>query len=228
MSEITKMTFKVHKPLWERFDEQISRMPVKRDPFLSSVLRRETPRLATAMAGKRLSGKANRWVSTQLNRLDRQGGIKPVNIGIDADVAADLKQVVTDSNMVRDAFFNRLIAFLRASDALLDFFELPRKVDGSVGSSYGSDLLMPASPLANLEDTFADPLWYLHMAAEEKHETCLYLLPFQSPDMDGFECWMDDANVPGTRHNKKARLELETLSWEENEFDLVAFGKRGQ
>lgn len=227
MGEITKMTFKVHKPLWERFDAQIGSLPVKRDPFLSAVIRCETPRLAKAMEGKQLSGKANRWISTQLSRLDRHGGIKAVNIGIEADVAEALKKVVADSHMVRDAFFNRLIAFLRSSDALLDFFEVPRREDGSVGRSYGSDLHKPVSPVATLEDTFADPLWYLHMAIEELHETSLYLVPFPTPKMDGFACWMDDAQVPGTRRHKKVQRELEELAQELMDFELEVFRKGG-
>lgn len=219
MGEMTKMTFKVHTQLWQNFDAQISRLPVKRDPFLNRVIRCETARLAKAMEGKKLSGRANRWVSDQLTRLQTT----TVNIGIEKDVAEALKQVVAASHMVRDAFFNRLIAFLRSSDALLDYFELPRKEDGSVGRPYGSDLHKPVSPMDTLRDTFADPLWYLHMAAEELHETNLYLLNFPSPKMDGFACWMDDACVPGTRSNRRAQRELEELVLCLQDFELDAY-----
>lgn len=205
MSNLTKMTFKVYAPLWENFDAQISRLPVKRDPFLSGVIRSETPRLRAAMEGKRLSGKANRWVSNQLNRLKTT----TVNVGIERDVADELKHVIEKTHMVRDAFFNRMILFLRSSDKLLDYFNIPKKVDGRLGRNYGSDLYSPTSPMATFAEVFDDPLWYLHMAVEELEDTSLYLLRFSSSETDGFSCWMDDADVQGTRSNRRARAENE-------------------
>jgi hypothetical protein len=62
---------------------------------------------------------------------------------------------------------NRLVAFLRSSNGLLDHFQLPHKEDGKVGRTYGKSIAKPVSPLATLQDTFDDPLWYLHMAVNE-------------------------------------------------------------
>lgn len=217
MREMTKMTFKVHTSRWKSFDAQVSSLPVKRDPFLSHIISCETPRLAEAMEGRKLSGKANRWVSDQLTRL----GTTTVNIGIEKKVADDLKGVVTRSHMVRDAFFNRLIAFLMPSDKLLDYFDLPHTDDGLDSRKYGK-LQKPVSPMASLEETCHDPLWYLHMAVEELHETSLYLLDFPSPKMDGYACWLDDARVPETRANKQAQREMEELSRALGEFELDA------
>ena len=45
MSKLTKMTIKVHALMWDSFDAQISRLPVKRNRFLNDVVRVETPRL---------------------------------------------------------------------------------------------------------------------------------------------------------------------------------------
>lgn len=216
---MTKMTFKVHAQLWESFDAQIRTLPIKRDPFLANLIRCETPRLAKAMAGKQLSGTANRWISTQLNRL------RPVtvNIGIEKEVVAALKEVVVESNMVRDAFINRILAFVRSSDALLDHFGLPHREDGKVGKNYGKDILKPVSPMSSLVEVFADPLWYLHVAIQEICEDDLYLLPFPSPLMGGFACWMDDADVPGTQKHRRTQRELAEIFKDIAEFELDAF-----
>jgi hypothetical protein len=110
------MTLRVYPLLWENFDAQIRRLPVSRDQFLNSIIRTETPLLAEAMSGKKLSPKGNRWISDRLARLKP----KLINIGVDRAVADALNRVVEQSHLVRDAFFSRLIAFLRSSDALLD------------------------------------------------------------------------------------------------------------
>jgi len=218
MSERTKMTMKVYHPLWENFDAQIERLPISRDQFLNRVLRKETPRLAEAMGGKKLSREANRWISSQLARLKP----KTINIGVDKDVADALNEVVKASHMVRDAFFNRLIAFLRSSDTLLDYLDLPKLEDGKVGKDF-ADIAKPVSPLSTLEETFDDPLWYLHMAARERHETSLSLLDFPSPKMDGFACWIDDSAIAGTRANRLRQCELDALARSLEEFELEAF-----
>ncbi|MBF0354950.1 MAG: hypothetical protein HQL43_06930 [Alphaproteobacteria bacterium] len=218
MKEMTKMTFKVDTRRWKSFDERVNSLPIKRDPFLNNIIKREAPRLAKAMEGKKLSGTANRWISGQLARLRTT----TVNIGIEKSVAEDLKLVVAESHMVRDAFFNRLIAFLMPSDKLLDYFDLPHSEDGSVGRAY-VNIQKPVSPMATLVDTFDDPLWYLHMAVEEVHETNLYLLDFPSPKMDGYACWLDDARVPKTKANKQAQREMEEFSRALGVFELDAF-----
>ncbi|MSP01687.1 MAG: hypothetical protein EXR07_11660 [Acetobacteraceae bacterium] len=214
MSERTKMTIKVYSLLWDNFDAQIELLPVSRDRFLNNVLRAEVPLLSEAMANRKLSGKANRWISGQLKRLDT----KLINIGLDKDIAHDLNEIVKKSHMVRDAFFNRLIAFLRSSDALLDYFGLPKREDGKVGKDY-VNIAKPVSPLATLSETFSDPLWYLHMATNEIHNTSLYLLDFPSPKMDGFACWMDDSNVPHSKVNKIRERDLAEIVRSLGEFE---------
>jgi hypothetical protein len=219
MNTMTKMTVKVHKIMWESFENQLNRVPVKRNKFLNDVIKAEAPRLASAMAGRRLSGRANRWISSELNRL------RPTTVSIDIEksVVGVLNSIVADTHMVRDAFFNRLIAFLRSSDDLLKYFDLPRFEDGTVGKSYGKSIAKPVSPLRSLEDTFDDPLWYLHMAVEEIHQTNLYLLDFPLPKMAGFSCWLEDAQVPGTRSNQRHEREMAEITASMTEFELDAF-----
>ena len=219
MSEMTKMTVKFHGPMWDSFDTKIRRLPVKRNPFLNQVIKKETPRLARAMVGKKLSSKANRWISVQLNSMD----IKTVSIDVEKDVAHNLNNTIAETHMVRDAFLNRLVAFLRSSDSLLDYFQIPRTEDGSIGKTYGSDLDKPTSPLTTLETTFDDPLWYLHEAIREVHAESLYLLDFPSPKLDGFACWLSDAQVPGTRESRRQQREVEDIMKSLGVFEAEAF-----
>jgi hypothetical protein len=225
MGKPTKMTVKVYAPLWEDFDARISRLPVSRDRFLSHVIEMETPRLADAMAGKKLSSRARGHISSTLASMGTKTGdaIRTVNIGVDEDVAHALRHVVKASNLVRDGFFNRLILFLRSSDALLDRFDLPRREHGEVGKSYGNSIAKPVSPLTALEEIFDDPLWYLHMAVQEIYETNLYLLDLASARLDGFACWLDDSLVPGTRANRRERREQDEFLKSLEDLELDAF-----
>jgi hypothetical protein len=61
------------------------------------------------------------------------------------------------------------------------------------------------------------------MAAKEVHNTSLYLLDFPSPKMDGFACWLDDQDVPGTRANRLRQDEFDELTRDLEEFELNAF-----
>ncbi len=213
------MTVKVYSVMWDSFDAQMARLPVSRDRFLSLVLRNEIPRLAEGMAGKKLTSQARGWISSQLARL----GTKTVNIGVDDDVVDALKEVTESSNMVRDAFFNRMITFLRSSDTLLDRYGLPKRQDGRALRNYGGAIATPVSPISALEEIFSDPLWYLHEAVQEICETNLYLLDFPSPKLDGFACWLDNVMVPGTRSNRKHQRDLDDLFNSLENFELEAF-----
>lgn len=203
MTEVTKMTFKVHTRLWASFLTQVAGLPVSRDRFLSQVIGRETPRLSDAMGGRRLSSKASGHVSASLQRW----GCTTVNITVDKSVASALQAVVKETNMVRDAFFNRMLIFLRSTDAILKALDLPKEEDRTVGREYGP-LNKPTSPMATLQQTFDDPLWYLQMASEERHGLSLYLIDFPGSNSYGLACWLDDTEVPNTRAYRKHRKEL--------------------
>ncbi len=226
MDTKTKMTVKVHSANWDRFEAEVSSLPIKRNPFLNLVIRMETPRLREAVAGRKLSSKAHGWISGRLHSM--KPGLKAVSIDLDRDVAQALSEVVQGSNLVRDAFFNRLVAFLRASDALLKYFDLPLTENRTFAKSYGN-YEKPISPLRALSETLYDPLWSLHTATEELHGTSPYLLNFPQPTFDGFTCWIDDEDVPNTTAFKKKTREQEQLSklWAEIELDAFTIRKVG-
>jgi hypothetical protein len=200
----TKITVKVFRSLLAAFNKQLQVLPIKRDAFLNNVIRFETPRLSESLKGKKLSLKANRYISGELAKL----GTTPVNIVVDKDVADALNKVVKQSNLVRDAFVNRLVAFLRASDELLNYLDLPLEHTGKIGSAIIIGGVAPTSPMKALEVVFSDPLWVLHEEAKDRYGTNLYMLDLPSPKWDGLACYMDEKRVPGTKAHKR-----ETEEW---------------
>lgn len=212
----TKITVKIYEPLLRAFDKQIEALFIKRDAFLNSVIQGELKHLARDMEGKKLSSKANRYISGELKKL----GTKQVNIVVDHSTAESLKKIVDGTtnedgtkngdgaNIVRDAFFNRLIMFLRSSPDFLKHLDLPLFINGSEFESVINP--MPTSPLQAMLEVQNDPLYYLREGAEERLKTGLYLIELP-PKLVGFTCYMDDAQVPGTEAYKQSQMESEAL-----------------
>jgi hypothetical protein len=206
----TKITVKVHSSLLAAFNKQLQELPIKRDAFLNHIICIETKRLAEEMEGKELSAGARRHISRKLRNL----GTTPVNLVVDAEIAKKLNNIVEESNMVRDAFINRLIMFLRSSDKLLDHLDLSKTDNGRI---FGSP---PASPMKALEETLCDPLAFLHEDAKRRHGTSLYLLDLPT-ELDGFSCYLEDDRVPGTEPHKRKARELDELTRSFESFEKI-------
>jgi hypothetical protein len=224
----TKMTVKVFSGMLMAFNQQLHALPIKRDAFLNRVIRAETSRLAEAADGKKLSSQANRHISGQLAKL----GTTTMNIVVDKEVADALNAIVKRSNIVRDAFINRLIAFLRSSDALLKYLGLPLEhTPGKIGKMILVGSVAPTSPMGTLEEVFSDPLYILHENAKDLYDgKNLYLLDLPSPRWDGLACFLEDSEVPGTKAHRQSRQEMEALvqALEGIELEtLVPTGKAG-
>ncbi|MDD5240589.1 MAG: hypothetical protein PHG47_02585 [Sulfuricella sp.] len=187
----TKITVKVYKPLMTAFNDKLDKLHIKRDRFLNDMIQSEAKNLATDMEGKSLSPKAKRYIINELGRLDTV----PVNIGVDKITANKLNEIIKESNMVRDAFINRLILFLLSPNAFLNTLELPLDVTDPILKPCEP---LSTSPLQAIEQVSSDPLFYLRTAVKNLNETGLYLLNFPSPKWVGFSCYLDDFSVPGT------------------------------
>ena len=189
----TKITLKIHKPFLKAFNKQVEDNFLKRDAFLNHVIKCEISHLQKDMGKLRQSDAARLYISRQIKELD----LKTINVVVDKDVSVELKKIVDQTNMVRDAFANRLILFLLSPDQLLKHFELPFETnDYSLSSSEG----MPTSPLKGIEAILYDPFYYLRTAYEEAYRESFYLLDLQSIDekLIGLSCYISDKDVPGT------------------------------
>lgn len=214
----TKITVKIYEPLLRDFDRQIDRLFIKRDAFLNAMIQEEVRHLAIDMEGKRLTPSAKRYIAGELKRM----GTTQVNVVVDKDTADVLNAIVESSNMVRDAFMNRLIMLLRSSGPLLSYLELPEFSTGSDFDSYVEP--MPTSPMKAMEAVHADPLFYLRVACEERHKTGLYLLDLP-PKLAGFTCYMDESMVPGTKAYEQMQRETQAMLDELISLEAEAFQK---
>jgi len=197
--ETTKITVKIYEPLLKSFDRQLDEVFIKRDAFLNAIIKAELKNLASDMEGKVLSSKARRYISGELKRM----GTAQINIVVDKSVVEELNAIVAKSNMVRDAFFNRLILFLRSSDQLLSYLDLPKSIVNLENDLFGSVTLIepfPSSPMRAISAVMSDPFYYLNFACEELLKTSIYLIHLPKKFV-GFSCYLDDSWVPGTKEN---------------------------
>lgn len=202
----TKITAKIFLPLIKNFNEQLSALHIKRDSFLNSMLQSEIKYLAAEMEGKKLSKNAKKYIAGELKRMGKDR-LETVNIVVDKDVADALNKIVESSNLVRDAFINRLILLLRSSDEFLNLMELPTSL---TASEFDAAEYMPCSPLKTIESVMSNPLYYLRIASEERFGKGLYELELPSALM-GFSCYIEDDLVPGTVAYKEQLKNSEEL-----------------
>jgi hypothetical protein len=211
----TKITVKLFAPGLADLNKTLDRLCVKRDGFLNMMIETELPNLASDLKGKRNSPEARLYISRALKRV----GLRQINLVVSKKVARDLNALVETHNLVRDAFMNALVLFLRSSDKLLDWLDLPRVVNGSTFSSVGDPF--PTSPLQAIESVYADPLFYIRLAVEERMECGLYELALPHA-LHGFSCYLPDILVPGTKAHKEMSHELLDLG----AFEASAFKKK--
>jgi hypothetical protein len=189
----TKITTHLYEPIFQDFTAQLKSLPLKRDAFIELMVERELPRLKEDLAGKVNSAAAKRYIAGSLKRMGgaNVGVLRPLSISFRKSTAEGLRELEQAHNFPRDAFFNRLIAFLRSTDYLLKELALPAMVQQAGGGSED----MPTSPMAALEATFFDPLYYLRNACQERYRCGLYTLGLRWP---GLACHLPDVEVPGT------------------------------
>lgn len=195
---LQKISFKVPPGLWESFSKQAGSLYLARAPFLNHMISRETMELAADLAGKRLSLRAKRRISGML----KQQGAKSVNIEVEESTAAALNKVVQEGNLVRDAFLCRLIIFLRGSDWLLNYLEVPREI--RIG---GGREAMPSSPMKALEAVRDNPLYYVRGNVQDTWKCGIYAVRLPE-SLDWAACYLEDSEVPGTKAFKKEKQEM--------------------
>ncbi len=213
----TKITVKLYAPLLAAFDRDIEALFLKRDAFLNSMIKGEVQHLAADLGDKKLSAKAKRYIAGELKRL----GTTTVNIVVEKSTAEALNAVVDKTNMVRDAFLNRLIMFLRSSREILRYLDLPENV--GLFAFQSSVEPMPTSPMRAIEAVHSDPFYYLRVACEERFDTGLYLL--QLHKLPGFACYLDDSQVPGTAAFAREQRDQQALLDELTRFEMDVFQK---
>lgn len=194
----TAISFRVPDRLWEAFKTQTDNLFIARAPFLNHMVKQELPHLREDLAGLRLSTRAKRHISGELKRL----GAKSRNIEVEPETAEALRAVVAEHNIVRDAFMCRLIIFLRSTNALLKYLELPHyATDRGIPSMLEE---MPSSPLGAMEAVRDDPLFYIRNHLHHVHECGVYRVQLPR-EVSWAACYLEDEFVEGTRAFRKQK-----------------------
>ena len=191
---LQKISFKVPPGLWESFSRQASGLFLNRAPFLNNMIAREAGELAEDLGQRQLSLRAKKHISNML----QERRAKSVNIEVEQSTARALNEVVREANLVRDAFFCRLIIFLRSTDELLKYLEIPREA-----RTFGNNLEgMPSSPMRAMEVVRDDPLFYIRHYVKERWDCGIYAVRLPS-ELDWAACYIEDKDAPGTKAYKE-------------------------
>ena len=185
----TKITLKIRNDILEGFNQRLDSCFLKRDAFLNYMLKSETQHLRDEMQGLKLSAMARRYISHQLMYMEKT----TINVVVEKETAEDLKQVLRETNIVRDAFANRLMLMLISPDSLLRLLGLPVE---TTDYSLRSPEPMPTSPLASILAAIGDPFYYFRSALMGTGESIYRLrLPER---FESLACYLEDAYVPET------------------------------
>lgn len=190
------ISFRIPTRLWDAFKAQTDDLFLSRAPFLDYVVRHELANLRAELAGLKQSTRAKRHIAGVLKRQD----LTSVNIEVRPETAAALRDATAAHNMGRDAFMSRLVIFLRSTDALLKWLEVPLTVQRR---GFGASLEdMPTSPLGAMGAVRDDPLFYVRAHVEDIHGCGIYRAPLP-PSADWAACYLPDEVVPNTPANRR-------------------------
>lgn len=202
MSKVS-ISFSVPPKRWEDFSNRASALFLNRGPFLDHMLSIELPYLQEDLKGLKLSLRAKRSISGELKKLVP---LSPnVNFEVREETAELLRGAVKEHNLVRDAFFCRLLVFLACSDKLLDYLEVSHYATDPELRALVDE--MPLSPLKTMEAVQANPLSYLRDHVQHIHGCGLYRVGLPTT----LACYIEDEYVAGTRAQKRMAKLFESL-----------------
>lgn len=192
------MTVRIDQALWDSFSEQIDDLFIKKGAFIDFAIRTELRHLEHDLAGVKLSSKAKRFIANKL------GARRPATVSIEVQKSTSeaLNEIARHHNIVRDAFINRLIIFLRGNDKLLRLIGAPDSISASAFSSLES---LPSAPLRAMKSLYDDPLYYLRTFLHQTEQGGVYSADL-GIDQAWAACVIDDAVVPGTWQHKQRVL----------------------
>ena len=200
-----KISVRIHKPLLDWFRHEVRNLPFGQDALLDHLIATETPALADDLKGLRLSSVAKRYISGELKRM----GPQPVSIYVRTSTQDALKEVVEATNLVRDAFINRLLMLWRGAPPLLEWLGVPQYVEQIDQPKNGIVFRLETAPLAAVRTLLRDPFLFLREArlTMDPDAEGLYRFPLPAT-YAAFNCYMDDWMVPNSKAEKSLLKEL--------------------
>lgn len=217
-----KITFRAPEKLWVSFTAQTERAFIKRAPFLDHMIAIELPHVTADLGTFKLSSKARRYIGGLLKPMS-----KPINIEIREETAAALEETVARHGLVRDALLSRILVFLRGSDALLRFLDMPTEAMQFSPSGKTALQGMPVSAMKAIQEIYDDPLYYIREYLRDKHQCGIYSVALPR-SANWAACRLEDKDVPGTRANKQWEREVAEMisEFEREEEALFTPGAR--
>ncbi len=145
--------------LWGTLDKAIRRdfaaLNIKRDRYLNDLLRTEIEELAREVTFRNSDAVRARMQEKKLP--DR---VK-LTIELDVEVVDRIDAVLTEKNIPRDAFINRILFFLVAKDSMLDALGIERDERAEA----------TAKPLAEVKERLYDPFAHIRDANDQRFYT---------------------------------------------------------
>ena len=205
----SKLTIQIWDRLFNLLEKRTAEICQRRDALLERVIANEIDHLREDLP--MANSKAARAHIEHHLKLLLSASKRQVTLSLSPDTANRLDAICTEKNVPREAFLNRVILFLVAKPTFLDaaLFGLDPKVAHEIRTDIKNkfhvnlELENGFAPLPMIADILADPFWgYREMAAEISkaagEDYTLYGMPFRQENFLGLNCFVADAEVPGT------------------------------
>lgn len=218
----SKLTIQIWDRLFNLLEQRTAEICQRRDALLERVIANEIDHLRDDLPVAN-SEAARAHIEHHLKLL-LSGSKRQITLSLSPDTATRLDEVCTEKNVPREAFLNRVILFLVAKPTFLDAALFGLKPDVAhemrtdIKNQYSVNLELENgfAPLPMIADILADPFWgYRAMAAEVSTDAggdyTLYGMPFGQKNFLGLNCFVADAEVPGTDAYLAAQQEADQM-----------------
>lgn len=188
-AEKTKMMVSVWTLLVQRLNAEMALLGFRRDSYLNHVIGDESQNLRDELPRPN-SDKAKAFLVDQLKLLPRTS----VSIVLDKAVYEKMEGVLTEKNVARDCFVNRLFFFLVA-DSILE------RLGIHVKGGWRQDISI--NPLKAARGFLHDPFFDIRVALQERRDNqTFYSLEIprapiikDAPSLYGLNCYIEDSAI---------------------------------
>jgi hypothetical protein len=192
----TKITIRLLDVLNRRLKRDLLSCFIKRDQFVSHLIKSQLPSIQIALKDKHLSSRAKSFIS---NNIKKESTL--VNLQIDKDIASELTRIVKEGNLVRDALINRIIFFAVADHKVLKTMRIPTTVE-EVSSLSNYLPSLPIAPIKLMQEVTIDPFYFLNEAFQTVHSESMYLIDFSDFNFNDdlkkiscLSCYLDESQI---------------------------------
>lgn len=140
-----RIMVQVWKPILKSIDKNFKEMHIKRDGYLNDLFTREIEELAREVTFSNSDEVRKRFRERPIPNRDR------LNLELDEVLVNRMTDVLGEKNIPRDSFINRVLFFLVAKNAHLDY----------LGIEYDKEAIVTAKPLSNAKWFMLDPFAHI-------------------------------------------------------------------